>query len=87
MVSNYFRMNSAPNWQLYQYAVSFAPEIENRSLRQRLVKEQREYLGPTRAFDGMVLYLARRLPEPVGISKSSLLPSCISFGFCNIVSL
>jgi aubergine-like protein len=63
LVSNYFKLLSAPNWHLYQYHVDFSPQVDHKGLRMRLVKEHREMLGTTRAFDGMVLFLSRKLEQ------------------------
>ena len=80
LVTNYFRLKQAPDWQLYQYHVAFSPEVESRGLRMRFVKDHREMLGPTRAFDGMVLFLAKRLPNDVSSSVCLRTPAplCIN---------
>ena len=76
LYSNYFQLEAAPNWMLYQYHVSFSPEVENKKFRMFLVKQHREMLGETRAFDGMVLFLARRLPQDVSILFTNDISQC-----------
>ena len=65
LLSNFFQLKQGPGFHLYQYHVSFSPEIENKIMRQRLVKEHRDMLGKARAFDGMLLFLAHKLEQPV----------------------
>ena len=65
LLSNFFQLKQGPGFHLYQYHVSFSPEVENKNMRQRLVKEHRDMLGKARAFDGMLLFLAHKLEQPV----------------------
>ena len=50
---------------IYQYNVSYSPEIDNKKVRVAMINGQGELLGKPRAFDGMVLFMPRKLPEPV----------------------
>jgi aubergine-like protein len=63
VATNYFELTMAPDFNLYQYHVSFAPEIVNKRMRSQMVKEHKDLLGETRAFDGMILFLPRKLPQ------------------------
>ena len=63
MFTNYFRLNARPNWTLYQYHVDFSPEVDSKGMRLRMVKEHKEIIGETHAFDGMVLFLIKKLPQ------------------------
>jgi aubergine-like protein len=63
LVTNYFRMETAPDFHLYQYHVSFQPEIISKGLRSILVREQSHLIGKVKAFDGTVLFLPIRLPN------------------------
>ena len=64
--TNYFKLLSAPNWLIYQYRVDFSPMVDSKALRSRFVKDHKELLGPIRSFDGMTLFLPKKLPEKVG---------------------
>lgn len=64
MITNHFRLLKKPNWQLYQYRVDFAPNIELRGLRNRLIYEQKPTLGGY-LFDGTMLFLSIKLPNDV----------------------
>ncbi len=64
LCTNYFQMVQTPQFDgFYQYEVQFNPPIESRNFKNSLVKEHRETLGTVRAFDGMTLYLPKKLPE------------------------
>ena len=63
MYSNFFRLETASQWMLYQYHVDYSPPIESRKLKIALLVSHAELLGKVRAFDGMILYLPRRLQE------------------------
>ena len=55
---------------MYQYHVSFNPEVTSKSLRQGMLKEHKEMLGDTRVFDGMILFMPRRLPQDVSTAAA-----------------
>ncbi|XP_052219954.1 piwi-like protein 1 [Dreissena polymorpha] len=63
--ANYFRLEQAPDWHLYQYHVDFKPDVDSKRLRIGLLYSHEELLGPTKAFDGMTLYLPHRLQNTV----------------------
>ncbi len=65
LLSNYFKLLSAPNWHFYQYRVDFSPTIDSKVMRRRFVNEHHELLGPVRSFDGQILYLPLKLQEKV----------------------
>lgn len=71
LVTNYFKMEVAPSYILYQYHVDFAPEIMNKGMRCSMVKEHKELLGPIRAFDGAQLFLPFKLPNDVSIFQEA----------------
>ena len=51
------------DWILYQYHVDFNPEVDNKRVRIAMIADHRELLGNTRAFDGMTLFMPRRLSQ------------------------
>ena len=63
--SNFVILRNRPNCALYQYSVSYSPPIESRGLRGGLLNEHTSLIGNVRAFDGMILFLPRRLPDDV----------------------
>ena len=63
--SNFVALRNRPNCALYQYNVSYSPPIESRGLRAGLLSEHTNLIGNVRAFDGMILFLPRRLPDDV----------------------
>ena len=64
VVSNYITMRNRPNCTLYQYNVSYSPQIESKKLRVALLYSY-SGIGQTKAFDGMILYLPNKLPDQV----------------------
>ena len=63
--ANFINMKSRPNSAMYQYNVGYAPPVESRGLRYLLLRQQEEIVGKVRIFDGMILYLPKRLPQDV----------------------
>uniref|UniRef100_S4RYE2 Piwi-like RNA-mediated gene silencing 1 n=1 Tax=Petromyzon marinus TaxID=7757 RepID=S4RYE2_PETMA len=63
LLTNYFKLMSRKMWMVYQYHVTFSPELESKRLRIALLHEHNELLGETRAFDGCILYLPKKLEK------------------------
>ncbi|XP_021238819.1 piwi-like protein 2 [Numida meleagris] len=55
------------NDAVYQYHVTFSPEVECRSMRFAMLKEQRAVTGDVTAFDGSILFLPILLPQSVSL--------------------
>lgn len=70
--ANYVRVK-CKNRHVYQYHVDFQPEIDSKSMRFRLLAEFRELIGPTKAFDGFILYLPKELEQQVSGSFNELI--------------
>ncbi|XP_077999596.1 piwi-like protein 2 [Glandiceps talaboti] len=67
---NYIRMKCKFD-AIYQYAVSFAPQVDSKSMRFQLMNVHREVIGQVKAFDGSILFLPRRLEETTTILRSN----------------
>lgn len=65
LVSNYFKLVSAPGWQLYQYHVDFNPAMDSRKLRKGLLGSHGDQLFSSYLFDGMQLFASTKLPDEV----------------------
>ncbi|KAM6318273.1 piwi-like protein 1 [Podargus strigoides] len=65
LTANYFRLTSRPQWALYQYHVGYNPEMEARRLRSALLFQHDKLIGKTRAFDGSILFLPKKLQNKV----------------------
>ena len=64
--SNYVVLKNRPGGAIYQYNVGYNPPVESKGLRIGLLRDHEESLiGKIRAFDGMILYLPKRLPKDV----------------------
>ncbi|XP_068891661.1 piwi-like protein 2 isoform X2 [Aphelocoma coerulescens] len=51
------------NEAVYQYHVTFSPEVECRAARIAMLKEQRAVTGDVMAFDGSILFLPVQIPK------------------------
>ncbi|KAM6447890.1 piwi-like protein 4 isoform 2-T3 [Liasis olivaceus] len=65
VVTNLFSLGLPREWQLYQYHVTFNPELESRRLRIALLYNHVEFLGKAKVFDGAILFLAHKLGNKV----------------------
>ena len=66
VMSNFVVLRSRPDCAIYQYNVSYNPQMESKRLRIGLLMEhEASLIGKVRAFDGMILYLPHRLPQDV----------------------
>ncbi|OWF41593.1 piwi-like protein 1 [Mizuhopecten yessoensis] len=65
LATNFFTFDCDEDWSLYQYHVDFNPMIDSRKMKAGLLFTHAELLGATRVFDGMILYLPRKLPQEV----------------------
>ncbi|XP_014672865.1 PREDICTED: piwi-like protein 1 isoform X2 [Priapulus caudatus] len=64
LVSNVFPITCAKDWVLYQYHVDFNPDIENKQTRLGMVYRHSRpngALGDPILFDGMCLYMTRKM--------------------------
>ncbi|XP_065515119.1 piwi-like protein 2 isoform X2 [Lathamus discolor] len=55
------------NDAVFQYHVTFSPEVECRGVRLAMLKEHRAVLGDVMAFDGSILFLPIRLPQLISL--------------------
>lgn len=66
LLSNYYRLESMPNWCVHQYHVDFVPNVESTKVRRALILENKPVLGGAYVFDGMSdLKMVRRMPDAV----------------------
>lgn len=62
--ANFFKLVEKSTFSgFFQYNVSYNPPIESKNLKFMLLKQHAEVLGSVRAFDGLILFLPKRLPE------------------------
>lgn len=71
VVTNYYYMNEAPQFKLYQYRVDFTPVEDNTTLKKALLRQNEGTIGRY-VFDGSIMYLTRLLPaEQQSLNASS----------------
>ena len=61
--SNFFELTQKKDFGIFQYAVSYNPEIDNKRFRSKLLYDHSDKIGNVRIFDGMTLYLPIMLSE------------------------
>ncbi|KAM9659326.1 piwi-like protein 4 [Trichechus inunguis] len=65
LVTNLFNLDLPQDWQLYQYHVTYIPDLESRRLRIALLYSHSELFNKAKAFDGAILFLSQKLEEKV----------------------
>uniref|UniRef100_T1IXK7 Piwi domain-containing protein n=1 Tax=Strigamia maritima TaxID=126957 RepID=T1IXK7_STRMM len=61
--TNYVRLKCVKDAFIYEYHVTFIPQVDSKKLRMRLVHESKHVIGPTFQFDGAKLYLPLRMEK------------------------
>lgn len=68
---NYIRLKSLnKDCGIFEYEVRFNPVTDGRNIRFQLLNQQKEIIGKTKVFDGVVLFLPIRLPDSITILTS-----------------
>nr|BAC04179.1 unnamed protein product [Homo sapiens] len=65
LVTNLFNLDFPQDWQLYQYHVTYIPDLASRRLRIALLYSHSELSNEAKAFDGAILFLSQKLEEKV----------------------
>ncbi|XP_061421204.1 piwi-like protein 2 isoform X2 [Lethenteron reissneri] len=68
IATNYIRLRCS-NEAIYQYHVTFSPEVDSTNTRFGLLNEHKSVIGNTKAFDGCVLYLPRKLDDNLNLTS------------------
>ena len=68
VVANYIPVR-CKNEGVFQYAVSFSPQVDSRNMTFKLLYQHTDVIGETKAFDGAILFLSKKLPA-VSILRS-----------------
>lgn len=63
LLTNYIRLACDPDRGLFEYEVRFNPLVDSKSIRARYIAQHKEVLGNTKTFDGVKLFLPRKLPD------------------------
>lgn len=64
-LTNYIRIQIDPEKGVFEYEVRFAPAIHAAPVRYKLLNQHRELIGNTKTFDGVTLFLPKKLPEKI----------------------
>lgn len=68
VVTNLFSLGLPNEWKIYQYHVTFSPEMDSKRLRIALLYGHPEFQGKAKVFDGAMLYLPYKLESQVRLS-------------------
>ncbi|XP_053999069.1 piwi-like protein Ago3 isoform X1 [Hylaeus anthracinus] len=69
--ANYINLKLIAKRCLFNYEIKFNPDIDSRPLRSKLLYQQKEVLGETRVFDGVMLYLPKKLQTDRTVLQST----------------
>lgn len=70
ILTNYIRMNCDAEYGVFEYNVSFHPNVESQRLRSRFLFQHKDVIGNSSTFDGVVLYLPKKLPDEETVFSS-----------------
>ncbi|XP_040591198.1 piwi-like protein 4 isoform X2 [Mesocricetus auratus] len=65
LVTNLFSLDLPQDWQLYQYHVTYSPDLASKKLRIALLYSHSKLLDKAKAFDGTILFLSEKLDQKV----------------------
>ncbi|XP_010631959.1 piwi-like protein 4 isoform X1 [Fukomys damarensis] len=65
LATNLFNLDLPQDWQLYQYHVTYIPDLASRRLRIALLYNHSRLSDHAKAFDGTILFLSQKLEEKV----------------------
>ncbi|XP_021108330.1 piwi-like protein 4 isoform X1 [Heterocephalus glaber] len=65
LATNLFNLDLPQDWQLYQYHVTYIPDLASRRLRIALLYNHSKLSNHAKAFDGTILFLSQKLEEKV----------------------
>lgn len=60
--TNYFRLLTTPAWRIYQYHISFSPEVELRRVRGGILSQYKDLFGGY-IYDGMKMFSTTKLRD------------------------
>lgn len=65
VATNYIRMKCKSSVIMHEYYVSFEPDIHSTMIRKKMLNRLRERIGMVKTFDGTILFLPHKLPNPI----------------------
>nr|XP_029711242.1 protein argonaute-3-like [Aedes albopictus]XP_029711247.1 protein argonaute-3-like [Aedes albopictus]XP_029711472.1 protein argonaute-3 [Aedes albopictus] len=70
LMTNYIRLACDPDRGIYEYEVRFHPLVDSKAIRARYIAQHKDVLGNAKTFDGVKLFLPKKLPEAELILQS-----------------
>lgn len=62
---NLMEIHCGPSSGIFEYYVEFSPPVDNMNFRAKYLSQHREFIGNAKTFDGVILFLPRRLPDEI----------------------
>ncbi|XP_007495057.2 piwi-like protein 4 [Monodelphis domestica] len=79
LVTNIFNLALPREWHLFQYHVTFSPELASKRLRIALLCSHSKFQKKAKVFDGSILFLSEKLEEKVTTLSGETRPGiCIT---------
>ncbi|GAB1293874.1 Piwi-like protein 4 [Apodemus speciosus] len=69
LATNLFHLDLPQDWQLYQYHVTYSPDLASRRLRIALLYNHSILSDKAKAFDGASLFLSEKLDQKVQVTE------------------
>lgn len=82
LVTNLFSLDLPQDWQLYQYHVTYSPDLASRRLKTALLYSHSKLLNKAKAFDGTSLFLSEKLDQKVQCGQYFTLCVCVHTCIC-----
>ena len=82
LVTNLFNLDLPQDWQLYQYHVTYSPDLASRRLRIALLYNHSILSDKAKAFDGASLFLSEKLDQKVQYGRYFTACVCMSVSVC-----
>lgn len=82
LVTNLFSLDLPQDWQLYQYHVTYSPDLASRRLKMALLYSHSKLSDKTKAFDGTSLFLSEKLDQKVQCGQYFTVCACVHGYIC-----
>jgi len=63
LTANYVRLEVEKGKGVFEYEVRFSPPVDSKNERFKCLNQHRNIIGPTKTFDGVVLFIPFQLPD------------------------
>lgn len=68
LIANFFPLKTIKDWDIFQYRVDFAPNIEDTRIRKGIVRQEKARM-PGNCFDGTMMFTVKRMTTKEIVTK------------------